>query len=168
MMANVPIKMIAYHHDHLYPMACGDVTPKGIDLTFDRNAPLAALYDDPSYQAGETSLGLYMLRTSQGYRDWVGLPIFPMRQFRHRCFLVKCGSSLYDPSDLKALEGKRVGMDGWPNSGNTWTRVLLREAGVDIWKIDWVIAPVDGPAPPPRSDVPPLDLPSNVSMGPTG
>jgi 4,5-dihydroxyphthalate decarboxylase len=166
-MANVQLKMIAYHHDHLYPLVCGDVVPEGITIQFDRAAPLAALYDDPSYDAGETSLGLYMLRTSQGYRDFVGLPVFPMRQFRHRCFLVKRGSPLLD-ADLKALEGKRVGMDGWPNSGNTWTRVMLREAGVDIWKIDWVIAPVDGPAPPPRTDVPPLDVPSNVSMGPTG
>ena len=145
-MANVALKMIAYHHDHIYPIACGDVVPEGIDLTFDRSVPLAALYSDPSYDAGETSLGLHMLRTSQGHRDWVGLPIFPMRQFRHRCFLVKRGSPLYDLSDLKQLEGKRVGIDGWPNSGNTWTRVLLREAGVDIWKIDWVIAPVEGAA----------------------
>jgi len=166
-MANVPIRMIAYHHDHLYPLACRDVVPEGIDLTFDRSAPLAALYDDPSYQAGETSLGLYMLRTSQGYRDYVGLPIFPMRQFRHRCFLVKRGSP-HVGLDLKSLEGKRVGMDGWPNSGNTWTRVMLREAGVDIWKIEWVIAPVEGPAAAPRSDVPPLDVPSNVSAGPVG
>jgi 4,5-dihydroxyphthalate decarboxylase len=108
-----------------------------------------------------------MLRTSQGHRDFVGLPIFPMRQFRHRCFLVKRGSPMYG-KDLKSLEGKRVGMDGWPNSGNTWTRVMLREAGVDIWKIDWVIAPVEGPAAGPRSDVPPLDQPSNVSAGPAG
>jgi 4,5-dihydroxyphthalate decarboxylase len=168
-MANVPIRMIAYHHDHLYPLACGDIKPKGIDLTFDRDVPLAALsQDDSTYQAGETSLGLHMLRTSQGPRDWVGLPVFPMRQFRHRCFLVKRGSPMFDLADLKSLEGKRVGLDGWPNSGNTWTRIVLREAGVDIWKINWVIAPVDGPAAAPRSDVPPLDQPSNVTAGPVG
>jgi len=166
-MANLRLKTIAYHHDHLNPLVTRDVVPEGIDLEFDRSVPLAALYDDPSYLAGETSLGLYMLRTSQGYRDFVGLPIFPMRQFRHRCFLVKRGSPM-EGADLKSLEGKRVGMDGWPNSGNTWTRVMLREAGVDIWKIDWVIAPVEGPAPAPRSDVPPLDVPSNVSAGPAG
>jgi len=167
-MPNVPLKTIAYHHDHLYPLFSGDVVPDGITMQFDRTVPLSALYEDPSYQAGETSLGLFMLRTSQGYRDWVGLPIFPMRQFRHRCFLVKRGSPLYDLDTLTSLEGKRVGLDGWPNSGNTWTRVMLREAGVDIWKIDWVIAPVDGPAAPPRSDVPSLDVPSNVSAGPAG
>ena len=161
-MANLTLKTIAYHHDHIYPLVTREVEPEGITLEFDRNVGLAALYQDESYLAGETSLGLYMLRTSQGYRDFVGLPIFPMRQFRHRCFLVRRGSPMLD-QDLKALEGKRVGMDGWPNSGNTWTRVMLREAGVDIWKINWVIAPVEGPAAAPRTDVPPLDVPSNVT-----
>ena len=45
---------------------------------------------------------------------------------------------------------------------------MLREAGVDIWKINWVIAPVEGPAAAPRTDVPPLDVPSNVTAGPQG
>jgi 4,5-dihydroxyphthalate decarboxylase len=167
-MADLTIKIIAYNHDHLNPLVTRDVVPDGVTLQFDRTAPLPALYQDPSFQAGETSLGQYMLRTSHGEREWVGLPIFPMRQFRHRCFLVRRGSAMYDPADLKELEGKRIGMDGWPHSGNTWTRVLLREAGIDIWKISWVIAPVEGPAPAPRGDAPPPDLPSNVSMGPTG
>src|SRR3954463_2217117 len=165
-MANVSIKTIAYHHDHLYPLFCKDVVPEGIDLTFDRSVPLSALYDDPAYGAGETSLGLYMLRTSQGYRDFIGLPVFPMRQFRHRCFLVKRGGP-HVGLDLKSLEGKRVGMDGWPNSGNTWTRVMLREAGVDIWKIDWVIAPVEG-KPDAGHGHPPPNAPPNVTGGPAG
>ncbi len=144
-MADLSLKLIAYTHDHLNPLVTGDVVPEGIRLQFDRTAPLSAVYQDPSVQGGETSLGLFMLRTSQGDRDWVGLPVFPMRQFRHRCFLVRRGSPLLDPGDLRTLEGKRVGIDGWPNSGNTWTKLTLRQAGVDIWKITWVIAPLYGP-----------------------
>ena len=58
-MANLRLKTIAYHHDHLNPLVTRDVVPEGIDLEFDRSVPLAALYDDPSYLAGETSLGLH-------------------------------------------------------------------------------------------------------------
>src|ERR687894_191738 len=168
-MADLALKLIVYTHDHLNPLVTGDVVPDGISLRFDRTAPLSAVYQDPSVQGGETSLGLFMLRTSQGDRDWVGLPVFPMRQFRHRCFLVRRGSPMLDPVDLRALEGQRVGIDGWPNSGNTWTRVLLREAGVDIWKINWVVAPVEGAGHhgPSTGGAPP-DLPANVSAGPAG
>jgi 4,5-dihydroxyphthalate decarboxylase len=105
-----------------------------------------------------------MLDTSKGDRSYIALPIFPMFAFRHRCFLVKRGTVI---SDLKALEGKRVGMDGWPNSGNTWTRVTLRQAGVDIWKIDWVIAPIEGAPDAGHGRVAP-GSPPNVTAGPEG
>ena len=101
-MANLTLKTIAYHHDHIYPLVTREVVPEGITLEFDRSVGLAALYQDESYLAGETSLGLYMLRTSQGYRDFVGLPIFPMRQFRHRCFLVKRGSPMLDRTSRRS------------------------------------------------------------------
>ena len=99
-MANLPLKLIAYTHDHLNPLVTGDVRPAGIDLRLDRAAPLSAVAEDSTVQGGETTLGLFMPRTSQGDRDWVGLPVFPMRQFRHRCCLVKRGSPLYDLGDL--------------------------------------------------------------------
>jgi 4,5-dihydroxyphthalate decarboxylase len=105
-----------------------------------------------------------MLDISQGNRAFVGLPIFPMFAFRHRCFLVKRGTVM---ESMKDLEGKRVGMDGWPNSGNTWSRVTMRQAGVDIWKIDWVIAPVDGPPDAGHGHVAP-GSPPNVTAGPPG
>ena len=37
-MANLPLRLIAYTHDHLNPLVTGDVTPDGIDLHFDRTA----------------------------------------------------------------------------------------------------------------------------------
>ena len=104
-----------------------------------------------------------MIGCARGDRDFVGLPIFPMFQFRHRCSLVKRGTAV---GDLSELEGKRVGIDGWPNSGNTWTRVMLRQAGIDIWKITWVIAPIEG-ADAGHGRVPP-DAPPNVQGGPSG
>lgn len=142
-MANVPLRFIAYRWDHLTPLLTGEIVPEGIDLTFDRTVLLPTLFADPSYDGGESSLGLYMQRFARGDRDWVGMPIFPMHQFRHRCFLTRRGVSI---ENLKELEGKKVGIDGWPNTGNTWTRILLREAGVDIWKIEWVLAPVEAGA----------------------
>jgi hypothetical protein len=67
--------------------------------------------------------------------------------------------------DSVAAEG--VDLDGWPNSGNTWTRVLLRQAGVDIGKITWGIAPIEGPGDARHGHVPP-EAPPNVQGGPVG
>ena len=126
-MARLALKLAGYPWDHITPLLTGEVVPEGSDLQYDVHH----------------GLGRFMIDTARGHRHFVGLPVFPMVAFRHRCFLIKRGTTL---GDLAALEGKRVGIDGWPNSGNTWTRVMLRQAGVDIWKITWIIAPIEGPA----------------------
>jgi 4,5-dihydroxyphthalate decarboxylase len=158
------LKLAGYPWDHITPLLTGDVVPEGIDLEYDTHHGLFTGANDPSVHGGEASLGRYLIDISRGDRDFVGLPIFPMFAFRHRCFLVKRGAAI---GSLKELEGKRVGMDGWPNSGNTWTKVTLGQAGVDIWKIDWVIAPIEGPADAGHGNVPP-DAPPNVTGGPAG
>jgi 4,5-dihydroxyphthalate decarboxylase len=163
-MARLSLKLAGYPWDFITPLLTGDVVPEGIDLTYNTHHGLGPVTDDPTCAGGEGSLGKFMIDTAQGDRSYIGLPIFPMFAFRHRCFLVKRGTEI---PDLKALEGKRVGLDGWPNSGNTWTRVTLRQAGVDIWKINWVIAPIEGAPDAGHGHAPP-NAPSNVKGGPAG
>ena len=163
-MACLSLKLAGYPWDHMTPLLTGEVVPEGIDLQYDVDHGLGPVTNDPSYAGGEASLGRFMIDTARGHRHFVGLPVFPMVAFRHRCFLVKRGTTI---SDLAALEGKRVGLDGWPNSGNTWTKVTLRQAGVDIWKITWVIAPIEGAADAEHGHVPP-EAPPNVEGGPAG
>ncbi len=158
------LKLAGYPWDHITPLLTGEVVLEGIDLQYDVHHGLGPVTDNPSCSGGEASLGRFLIETAHGNRDFVGLPIFPMVAFRHRCFLVKRGTTL---GDLSELEGKRVGLDAWPNSGNTWTRVMLRQAGVDIWNITWVIAPIEGPADASHGYVP-SEAPPNVQGGPTG
>jgi 4,5-dihydroxyphthalate decarboxylase len=160
----LPLKLAGYFWDHITPLRTGEVVPEGIDLTYDTAHGLGPVADDPTCHGGEASLGRYMLDVSKGDTSYVGLPIFPMFAFRHRCFLVKRGTTI---GDLKELEGKRVGMDGWPNSGNTWTKVTLGQAGVDIWKVTWVIAPLYGAPDASHGTVPP-GSPPNVVGGTPG
>ena len=164
----VSLKLVTYPWDYLSPLACGDVVPEGIDLEIDRASGIQALFTDPSLQGGESSIGHFMLRASQGNRDWVGLPIFVMRAFRHRCFLVPRGSDLDRVDDLSRLEGRRVGIDGWPNTGNTWTRIVMAEGGADFRKVNWVLGQIDGPIAVASAHAPPIDLPPNVTPAPAG
>ena len=47
-------------------------------------------------------------------------------------------------------------MDGWPDSGNTWSRALMREEGVASRPVRWVVGRVHAEdAPPPGDTVPP-------------
>ena len=48
----------------------------------------------------------------------------------------------YDRGELAGapsqLRGKRIGVTGWRNSGNTWTRAALRREGVSVEDAFWI------------------------------
>lgn len=140
-MANMTIKMVARDYDFLTPLIGGDVKPEGIELIIDRATLMAAFRTDESFQAGEMSFSQYVRRLDSGEDDVVGFPIFLMRGFRHRCFFTLRDNGLTSFEDLR---GKRIGTNGWPDSGNTWSRSLIRAAGVSIDEIEWVVGPIDG------------------------
>lgn len=134
------IRLVARNYDVLTPLLSGDVVADGIDLQLDRQSSISAFREDASLQAGEMSFSGYLRQLAGGETDIVGLPIFIMRGFRQRCFFVRRDSGLASFNDLA---GKRIGTNGWPDSGNTWSRALLRAEGVRIDEIDWLVGPID-------------------------
>jgi 4,5-dihydroxyphthalate decarboxylase len=143
-MTKLQVTLVIKDYDHLAPLACGDVVAADLDLTLDRDTPGAIdrVMTDESIQVGELSFSKHLIRLSRGDRSWVGIPIFPTRAFRQRCFFVRADSGLRDLTDLA---GKRIGTNGWPDTGNTWSRALLRDKGVRLDEIRWWVGPVDGP-----------------------
>jgi 4,5-dihydroxyphthalate decarboxylase len=135
-----PINMVVRDYDIMGPIAKGDIVAQDIALTLDRTAPIAAFREGSSFQAGEMSMSKYLIGLSNGDRSMVGLPVFPMRAFRHRCFFVRRDSGLHS---FKDLEGKRAGTNGWTDTGNTWSRAAMRAEGVQIDKIEWWVGTID-------------------------
>jgi 4,5-dihydroxyphthalate decarboxylase len=82
-----------------------------------------------------------------------------MRGLRHRCFFVRQDSGM---NAFHHLTGKRVGTNGWPDTGNTWSRAALREQGVSIDEIEWRVGPVDDPTYDSFGKRPEVALPPNV------
>jgi 4,5-dihydroxyphthalate decarboxylase len=138
----VSLELVIKDYDYLAPLMYGDVIPEGLDLHIDRVSPITRTTEDPSVPAGELSFSGYLIRLAQGNDSFVGIPFFAYRAFRQRCFFTLRDSGL---TDLPELEGKRVGTNAWPDSGNTWSRAVLREAGVAIDQIDWWVGGIDDP-----------------------
>ena len=161
-MDRLALRLATRDYDFVSPLATGDVIAEGIELSLIRKfEALELLLGDPGIDGGEASFSRYLHRTARGDRSFVGLPVFLMREFRHRCFIVRRDSALTDAVDL---EGKRVGTDTWPASGNVWSRALLRERGVPIERVAWMVGPINPGDPPAAADV----LPRGVRAAPPG
>jgi 4,5-dihydroxyphthalate decarboxylase len=168
----LPLRYIGKDYDYLAPLACGDVVADGLDLTLERSADTMAggsaqvrFLATPTIESGEFSFSLYLIGLSKGDRSLVGLPFFATRGFRHRCLYVRRDSGLRGARDL---EGRRVGLNAWKTTGNTWTRAVLREEGADLSHISWVVGPMDGSGRDAAHHKPQADLPDNVRPAPPG
>lgn len=124
--------------DYLTPIALGDVTPDRFAIRLDRVGTLPDdLADDPRYDAAEMSMSRYSLGRARGETTIVGVPHFLMRGFRHRCIITAKQS---DITRIEQLAGKRIGLAGWQDSGNTWTRAVLRRVGIGIEDAQWFVS----------------------------
>lgn len=132
---SITVRLAVRDWDYLTPLALGDIKPEKFTLELDR---VQALPDDLAasdrYDAGEMSLSRYAQSRARGEDAILGVPHFLMRGFRHRCIITAKTSSLTTIADLA---GKRIGVTGWQDSGNTWTRAILRREGIGIEDIRW-------------------------------
>ena len=135
----LPLRIKFRDWDFWTPLLLGDVKSEKLDIKATRVASLIDnVADDPECDAAEMSFSRYNLRVDQGKAEGiVAVPFFIMRGFRTRNIVTTVDSPL---KRIEDLAGKRIGLSGWQDSGNTWTRALLRRIGVDCDAIHWVLS----------------------------
>jgi 4,5-dihydroxyphthalate decarboxylase len=117
-------------------LRCESQFGSGLDNTGARHrAILGGIID-----GGECSTSSLILARMRG-ASLRGLPIFPARQFRHRCIFCPATSTLSHPSELK---GKRVSAHRYNATTAVWLRGLLQnEYGVSAEQMEWFVAEPD-------------------------
>lgn len=133
----ITIRLAVRDWDYFTPLALGDLKPEGFTLEIDRVGTLVDnLATSDKYDAGEVSFSRYAQGRARGESDLLAIPHFLMRGFRQRCIITREDSPL---TELSQLAGKRIGLTGWQDSGNTWTRTLLALEGVGIEDANWYV-----------------------------
>jgi 4,5-dihydroxyphthalate decarboxylase len=169
-MADLPISLTCADYARVMPLCAGDVKPDGIALTLIhgtggswemRAEMLRRALSDPAVQGGEASMAGHLRRIDKGDRSYIGLPVFPLRNFTARDLYVRKGGPVKTPSDLI---GKRVGMYDWVASGSIWYRHFLRFIDVPPERLEWWIGDIDAP----RTPTHVYALPEGVHSAPTG
>lgn len=133
----VTVRLALRDWDYMTPLVLGDVSSERIAVEVDRVAALPDDFaNDPRYDASEISFSRYTTGRARGDSAVFGVPNFLMRGFRHRCIITARDSGLTRLEDLK---GRKIGLTGWQDSGNTWTRAALSQAGVGIEDAQWYV-----------------------------
>lgn len=126
----------------------GTVRPEGIELRcesqfgsgLDNTGARHRAILGGTIDGGECSTSSLILARMRG-ASLRGLPIFPARQFRHRCIFCPATSTLSHPSELK---GKRVSAHRYNATTAVWLRGLLQnEYGVSPEQMEWFVAEPD-------------------------
>ena len=150
-MADIPITLTCADYARIMPLATGEVKPEGIALTMilgsrgswpARAEMLRRAVQDPAVQGGEWSMAQYLYRIDKGDRRYVGIPVFPLRNFTARDLYIRKGGPIRSAAELA---GKRIGMYSYTASGSIWYRHFLRFIGLEPSAIQWWIGDIDTP-----------------------
>jgi 4,5-dihydroxyphthalate decarboxylase len=79
---------------------------------------------EQKYDIAEMSLGSHIAAVAAGRRDYVGLPVFLSRSFRHSNIYIRTDRGIGSPADLK---GKRVGVIDYQQTATAWIRGMLAD-----------------------------------------
>lgn len=148
--------------DRTHALIDGTIKPEGIDLTY-LVTPLQDLFrrmvQHEEFDAAEMSMSTYIALVANGDRRFVGVPVFPSRNFRHSYLFVNARAGIDSPSDLR---GKRVGVPEYQMTAALWIRAILQsDFGVHPRDMLWFTGGLRRPGYVERAHV---DLPRDIRL----
>lgn len=149
-----------------WPLYEGVVEPKGMDVNLlpfdDVNDMFDRMFLHKEFDAAELFMSSYYIALDQGIDDFVAIPVFPSRVFRHGFIFVNDDSGIEEPADLK---GKDIGVRSYSMTAALWQRgILQHEYNVHPSDMHWhQLLPQGG------GEDDPLDItiPDEVQLDPT-
>jgi 4,5-dihydroxyphthalate decarboxylase len=154
-------------------LACGDydrtravldgrVGIEGCDVTaiaLDPEEAFHRAFKGAEFDVTELSMSSHMMATSRGAANYVGVPAFVSRVFRHSAIYVRTDRGIKSPADLR---GKRVGAPEYQMTAVMWVRgILADEYGVQPEDIHWRTGGQEQPG---RTERSPLSLPPAIDL----
>ena len=141
MVSPTKIRLASRAYDGTLPILRGQLGIPGYEFEITETEDVPAMFAGMfkgRYDVSEMSLGELIYYTSRGKADFVAVPIFPSRIFRHGFIFVRKNSGITRPADLN---GKKLGFLRWVQTAAIWMRgMLIDEYGVSAKNSDWYVA----------------------------
>ncbi len=168
------VSMAGYKFDRTMALIDGRAKVNGCDIQFKEMAIgdiNTHVFSGPqTLDVCEIGLHPFMLAyANDSFRDYVLLPIFPLRLFRHKSVFIRTDRGINKPQDLI---GKTIATPGYSSTSLTWIRGFLEdEYGVRPQDVNWIVSSKDSSAKDAgkaskQENIFPDDI--SISMGPAG
>ena len=148
--------------DRIEALLDGRVTVPGVDLTIrclEAQSLFRQVLRDQAFDIAELSMGSHIAAVAAGRRDYVGLPVFLSRSFRHGNLYVRTDRGIDGP---ERLAGRRIGLVDFQQTAALWVRgILADDHGVARESIEWVAAGLHAPV---LTDRMPMNLPPGIRV----
>ena len=139
-MAPRKVILACRNYDGTNAILRGLARPTGIDLDIIETTSVQRMFlgfFKGDYDVSEMSFSELIFYTSRGTNDFVAIPVFPSRWFRHSFIVCRKDGGVRGPEDLN---GKRLGFVRWVQTAAIWMRgTLMEHYGVSPEKTQWLV-----------------------------
>jgi 4,5-dihydroxyphthalate decarboxylase len=151
-------------YDRTFALFDGRVGIEGCEINPIALAPAESFHRAcrfAEFDITELSLSSHALMTSAGTSEYVGVPAFTSRAFRHSGIYIRTDRGIERPEDLR---GKIIGLPEYQQTATVFIRGFLRdEHGIDAAEIRWRRGGVEEPG---RDERSPFKLSTDIDLQP--
>ena len=137
-MPDVPITIACGNYDRTRAIMDGRVKVEGCAVTYLPLYPEEIFHRQfvfGEFDVAEMSMSSYIRTVAAGASQFIAIPAFVSRTFRHSGIYVRKGAGIKKPEDLR---GKRIGLPEYQITAVVWMRGMLQhEYGVKPSEIQW-------------------------------
>jgi 4,5-dihydroxyphthalate decarboxylase len=113
------------------------------------------------FDVSELSMSSHIITVAQRDSNYIGIPAFTSRAFRHSSIYIRTDRNIATPHDLK---GKRIGLPEYQQTAALWVRGILHEQyGLSPGDLCWRIGGLNSPG---HGERIPLQLPPHLDVKP--
>ena len=164
-MAKLKLTLGCWNYDRTRALLEGRVQPDGIELNY-LNMPVEETFfrmlRHREFDVAEMSLSSYTVSLFKEQRNFIAIPVFPSRFFRHSCVYVNAKSGIREPKDLI---GRKIGNPEYQMTAPVWIRGILQdEYGVGVDTQTYYQGGEEEPIL--RPEKLKLELPPNIKVAP--
>ena len=161
-MSKLKISFACCPYDRINPIINGRVPIEGCEINFFPLRPeelFPRVFQTADFDVTELSASSHILTTMRGDANYLGIPAFVSRVFRHGDIYIRTDRDIRAPQDLR---GRIVGVPEYQMTAALWIRgILADEYGVKTSEIRWRNGGLQRPG---RGERTPISLPPSIEL----